>query len=290
MYRFALMTDSCCDLPAQLAEELSLAVVPLNVLLDGKNYKNTLDAAALPFSDFYAALRAQKPVSTAAPSVGDYIACAEPLLREGKDILYLGFSSALSGAFQTARLAFDDLRERYPARKLIAVDTHCASLGLGMLLCRVAEECEKGCTIEQAAAFAEEARHSQCHWFTANDLNFFYRGGRVSRATAVIGTALQMKPMMHCDDAGCLTKYGAVRGRKAALAALRDRLKETILRPEEQRIQICHGDCLADAEYLAELIRAEIPVKDVLIHFIGPVIGAHTGPDVIGLFHIGSER
>lgn len=290
MNDFVLMTDSCCDLPASLAEELGLVVVPLNVTLDGQHYKNYLDGREISFPRFYEKMREVCPVSTAAPSIGDFISYAQPCLEAGKDILYLAFSSALSGTWQAGKLAFEELAEQYPQRKLLIVDTHCASLGQGMLVYRTALRQKAGCTIEEAAAFAEEARHTQCHWFTANDLNYFYRGGRVSKATAIIGTALQMKPMMHCDDNGCLTKYGAVRGRKMSLTALKEKLKETICDAEGQTIFICHGDCPEEANALADMIRAEVPVKDVIVHYIGPVIGAHTGPDVIGLFHAGTIR
>lgn len=291
MSDFVLMTDSSCDLPASLADSMGLTVVPLCVTVEETDtYKNYLDHREIPIRDFYDLMRQGKRAVTAAPSVGDFVSAMEPHLRAGKDVLYLGFSSALSAAYQNGAIAMNDLREKYPDRKLIAVDTLCASLGQGLLVYHTRKEQEKGRSIEEAAAFAEETRAHLCHWFTVNDLNHLHRGGRVSKTTAIIGTALQMKPLMHCDGEGRLTKITAVRGRKTSLIAMKDKLKETILRPEEQVIFISHGDCPDEAEYLAQLIRAEVPVKDVVINHVGPVIGAHTGPGVMALFHIGTQR
>lgn len=291
MSDFVLMTDSSCDLPASLAGSLGVTVVPLSVTVEEKDtYKNYLDHREIPIRTFYDLMREGKRAVTAAPSVGDFVSAIEPHLQVGKDVLYLGFSSALSAAYQNGAIAMNDLREKYPDRKLIAVDTLCASLGQGLLVYHTQKEQGKGRSIEEAAAFAEETRAHLCHWFTVNDLNHLHRGGRVSKTTAIIGTALQMKPLMHCDGEGRLTKITAVRGRRASLAAMKDKLKETIIKPEDQVIFISHGDCLDEAKYLAQLIRAEVPVKDVVINHVGPVIGAHTGPGVMALFHIGAER
>ena len=291
MSDFVLMTDSSCDLPGDLSVLMGISVVPLSVTVDDKDtYKNYLDHREIPIHDFYNLMRAGKLAVTAAPSVGDFTAAMETALQAGKDVLFLGFSSALSASYQNGAIAMNDLREKYPDRKLIAVDTLCASLGQGLLVYLAWQEQQKGRSIDEVAAFAEETRPHLCHWFTVNDLNHLHRGGRVSKTTAIIGTALQMKPLMHCDAEGRLTKITAVRGRKASLIAMKDKLKETIVRPEDQTIFISHGDCLDEAQYLADLIRKEVPVKDVIINHVGPVIGAHTGPGVMALFHVGTQR
>jgi DegV family protein with EDD domain len=291
MSDFVLMTDSSCDLPGRLAASMEIAVVPLSVTVEnGATYKNYLDHREIPIKAFYDLERAGKTATTAAPSMGDFVAAMEPALQAGQDILFLGFSSALSASYQNGAMAMNDLREKYPGRKLIAVDSLCASLGQGLLTYLMWQERQKGRSIEAVAAFAEETKPYLCHWFTVNDLNHLHRGGRVSKTTAIIGTALQMKPLMHCDAEGRLTKITAVRGRKASLVAMKDKLKETIVHPEDQTIFISHGDCLEEAQLLAGLIRQEVPVKDVIINHVGPVIGAHTGPGVMALFHVGTRR
>lgn len=290
MSKFVIITDSCCDLPQSLAAEMGLSVINLSVLVGDKSYVNHLDWRDIPGSKFYDLLRDKNSSSTSAPSIGDFVHIMEPLLREGKDLLYLGFSSALSSTFSTGALAAQELMEQYPDRKICCVDTLCASLGQGLFVRLVWEKQQAGLSVEEAAAFAEALKPNLCHWFTVNDLFFLHRGGRVSKTTAVLGSALQIKPIMHVDDEGRLVKIGTARGRKGSIAALKDKLKETITDPEEQTIFISHGDCEEEARQLADLIRAEVPVKDVVLNYVGPVIGSHSGPGTIALFHVGTHR
>lgn len=290
MSNYVIVTDSSCDLPHGLAQEMGLAVAHLNVKVEEQTFTNYLDWREIPAGDFYDLMRAEKPASTSAPSLGDFLQVMEPILEAGQDLLYLGFSSALSSTVSTGMLAAQELREKYPQRKVLCVDTLCASLGQGLFICHVWEKQQAGATLEEAYEYANWLVPHLCHWFTVNDLNFLHRGGRVSKTTAVLGTALQIKPVMHMDDGGRLTKLGTARGRKASLAALKDHLKETILEPETQTIYISHGDCLEEAQYLADLVTKEVPVKGVVFNHVGPVIGAHTGPGVIALFHIGQHR
>ncbi len=290
MSNYVIVTDSSCDLPGTLAREMELAVVHLNVLVEERTFVNYLDWREIAAGDFYDLMRAEKPASTSAPSLGDFLQVMEPILQAGQDILYLGFSSALSSTVNTGMLAADELRERYPDRRILCLDTLCASLGQGLLIRHVWEKKQAGATLEEAYDHARWLVSHLCHWFTVNDLHFLHRGGRVSKTTAVLGSALQIKPVMHMDDEGRLTKLGTARGRKTSLAALKDHLKETILEPETQTIYISHGDCLEEAQYLAELVTREVPVKGVVFNHVGPVIGAHTGPGVVALFHIGEHR
>lgn len=290
MHNFVIVTDSCCDLPASLAEEMGLAVVNLSVLVGDKTYTNHLDWREISGGAFYDLLRDKNSSSSSAPSIGDFVQVLEPILQAGKDILYLGFSSALSSTYSTGALAAQELTEQYPDRKILCVDSLCASLGQGLFVRLVWEKQQAGATLEEAHAFAVDLVPHLCHWFTVNDLFFLQRGGRVSAATAVAGSLLQIKPVMHVDDEGRLIKIGTVRGRKGSIAALKDKLKEAIIDPEEQTIYISHGDCEEEARYLADLIAKEVPVKGFVFNHVGPVIGSHSGPGTIALFHIGKQR
>ena len=290
MNNYVIITDSCCDLPHSMAQEMGLGLIRLGVLVENKTYTNFLDWREISSGDFYDLMRAQKSASTSAPSIGDFVHTFEPYLQAGKDILYLGFSSALSSTVSTGMLAAQELNEQYPDRKILCVDTLCASLGQGLIVRLVWEKQQAGASLEEAFAYANDLIPNLCHWFTVGDLHALQRGGRVSKTTAVLGSALHIKPILHVDDEGRLTKLGTVRGRKASLAALKDRLKETITNPEEQTIYISHGDCEAEARQLADMIAAEVPVKGFVFNPVGPVIGAHTGAGVIALFNVGTHR
>lgn len=290
MRNYVIVTDSCSDLTFRLAEEMELAVIHLNVLVEDKTYTNYLDWRDIPAKEFYDLMRAEKSASTSAPSIGDFVQVMEPILQEGKDILYLGFSSALSSTCSTGMLAARELMEQYPDRKILCVDTLCASLGQGLLVRLVWEKKQAGASLEEACQYAHDLVPHLCHWFTVNDLHALQRGGRVSKTTAVVGSMLQIKPLLHVDNEGRLIKLGTARGRKASIAALKDKLKETITNPEEQTIYISHGDCEEEARLLADMIAAEVPVKGFVFNHVGPVIGAHTGAGVIALFHVGSHR
>ena len=290
MSNYVIVTDSCGDLPAAMIEEMGLPVIYLNVLVDGKTYTNYPDWREISAKDFYDLMRAEKTASTSAASMGSVMETLEPLLQAGKDVLYLGFSSALSSTYSTAALAAGELTEQYPDRKVLCVDTKCASLGQGLFVRLVWEKQQAGATLEEAYAFACDLVPNLCHWFTVNDLHALQRGGRVSKTTAVVGSMLQIKPVLHVDDEGRLTKLGTVRGRKASIAALKEKLKAAITNPEEQTIYISHGDCEEEARYLADLIAKEVPVKGFVFNHVGPVIGAHTGAGVIALFCVGNQR
>ena len=290
MNNYVIVTDSCSDLTAQLAREMDLAVIHLNVLVEDKIYTNYLDWREISAKGFYDLMRAEKTASTSAPSIGDFVHVFEPILQEGKDVLYLGFSSALSSTVSTGMLAAQELTEQYPDRKILCVDTLCASLGQGLFVRQVWERRQAGATLEETFAFAKDLVPHLCHWFTVNDLHALQRGGRVSKTTAVLGSALQIKPLLHVDDEGRLTKIGTVRGRKASLVAMKDKLKAAITNPEEQTVYISHGDCEEEARQLADLIAAEVPVKGFVFNHVGPVIGSHTGAGVIALFCVGTNR
>lgn len=290
MNKFCIFTDSSCDLPAKLADDLGVTVIPLQVIADGKSYVNYLDEREVGFHEYYDMLRRGLQATTTAANMDTFMTAFEPVLEQGSDILYLGFSSGLSGTYNSGRMAAEELSEKYPDRKILAVDTLCASLGQGLMIYHAVQQQRDGKSIEEVRDWVEQKKLNMCHLFTVDDLRHLYRGGRVSRTTAIVGSALGMKPLMHMDDDGHLTKTGVVRGRKSSLDSMVKRMKELVVNSAEQMVFISHGDCLEEAEYLAGEIRKAMPVKDIVINYVGPVIGTHSGPGTMALFFFGTER
>ncbi len=287
---YVIMTDSSCDLPQELADQLGLEVLPLEVMADGKNYRNWLDGREIDVKEFYRLARDGKDLKTSAVNTAAFEEAMEKLLSEGKDVLYLGFSSGLSTTYNSGETAARELREKYPERKIYTVDTLAASLGEGMIVYYAAKKKLAGATIEEVRDFVEQEKLHMCHWFTVDDLNYLKRGGRISAATAAVGTMLSIKPVMHTDNEGHLVAVGKARGRKASLKALVDSMETTMLPERNETVFISHGDSLEDAEYVASLVREHTGVQDVVINYVGPVIGAHSGPGTIALFFWGTER
>ena len=287
---YVIMTDSSCDLPQELADQLGLEVLPLEVMADGKNYRNWLDGREIGFKEFYKLAREGKELKTSAVNTAAFEEKMEELLKEDRDILYIGFSTGLSTTYNSGEAAARELREKYPDRKIYTVDTLAASLGQGMITYYAAKKKEAGATIEEVRDFVENEKLHMCHWFTVDDLNYLKRGGRISAATAAIGTMLSIKPVMHMDNEGHLVAVGKARGRKAALCQLLDTMGELGEGLEGQTTFICHSDCMDDAQYVASQMKERFGVAQVNINWIGPVIGAHTGPGTIGIFFWGSER
>ena len=290
MRDFVIMTDSCCDMTAQMAEELELKVLPLSLLMGEDTYRNWLDGREIGFHDFYERIRAGATATTSAISVGDFEEAMRPILEAGKDILYLGFSSGLSTTYQSAAIAADSLREEFPEAKIHVVDTLAASLGQGLLVYLCVQQKRAGKTIDQVRDYAEEIKLKVCHWFTVDDLNHLKRGGRISAATALFGTMLAIKPVMHVDDEGHLIPVSKARGRKASLLALVDQMEQTAIDPKNQTVFISHGDCEADAQFVAGEVRRRFGTEDIHINYVGPVIGNHSGPGTLALFFLGEHR
>ena len=290
MADYVIMTDSCCDLPAELAEELGVAVLPLRLELEGREYRNLLDGSEIGFQEFYGKVRDGAMPVTSAVNVGEFDAAMRPILKSGKDILCLCFSSALSTTYQSAVIAAREQEEEFPERKVRVVDSLCASMGQGLFVWLCAQERKKGKTLEELRAYAEETKGSICHWSTVDDLNHLKRGGRVSAAAALFGTMLSVKPVLHVDGEGRLIPMEKCRGRKAALQALADHMEKDAVDPEDYPVFISHGDCLEEAEALAEELRRRLGVKEVFINYVGPVIGSHTGAGVMALFFVGRSR
>lgn len=287
---YQIITDSSCDLPQELADAYGLIVLPLSVTVDGITYKNYLDGREIGFHTLYEKYRSGSKTSTCAVNPDAFIDVLEPCLKEGKDVFYIGFSSGLSATYQSGCIAAAELREKYPERKIMTIDSLCASLGQGLFVHYAVQKQREGATMEELAAYLEELRPHLCHWFTVDDLMYLKRGGRISASTALLGTALQIKPVMHTDNDGKLANVSKARGRKASIRALVDRMEQTAIDPSSQTVFICHGDCIEDAEYAASLIRERFGIQDIVINYTGPVIGAHSGPGTLAIFFVGTER
>lgn len=284
---FTILTDTSCNLPQQLVDDYRLSMIPLRYFLDGEEHTSYTDGKQADFQAFYTAMRDGKVVTTTLASQADAAEVAQACAERGEDLLYLGFSSGISGTYGACSAAIAEIAAQHPERKMYSVDTRAASAGQGLLITYVARMRDEGKTIEECRDWAEEHRLNICHWFTVDDLMFLKRGGRVSAVSAVFGTALAIKPVMHMDDDGTLTVVSKARGRKKAIAALADHFGNSLatMDPADQTVYISHGDCLEDAEELAEILKERYGIKDPLITYVDPVIGAHSGPGTLALFY-----
>lgn len=288
MNPYVIVTDSSADLPLEVAQQYDIDIVQLSVTVEGEN---PLPNNEIDIKEFYTKLRAKKGAKTSAVNPAAFTECFEGHLAKGEDVLYLGFSSGLSGTYNAGFIATRDMMEKYPERTCAAVDTLCASLGEGLIVVLAAKKKEEGATLEEVRAYVEEIKLNLVHLFTVDDLFFLKRGGRVSAVTAVAGSALGIKPMMHVDNEGHLVKIGVKRGRTASLDDLCARMEALAIDPADQLVYISHGDCEEEANYLANRIKERMGVKQpILISHVGPVIGAHSGPGTMALFFLGKER
>lgn len=290
MADYVIATDSSCDLSQERVQSLELAVASLTVHFKGKDYPNLLDGSAIGFKELYDGLRAGEIPTTSAVNVGGWTELCEPFLKDGKDVLILAFSSGLSATYDSARMAADELGRQYPDRSIYVVDTLCASLGQGLIVQYAVMEKRAGRTIEQVRDYVESNKLRLCHWFTVDDLFHLKRGGRVSGATALLGSILGIKPILHVDNQGKLINVTKERGRKKTLDAVVDRVGSVAVEPEKQVLFISHGDCLEEAEYCGKLAREKFGFQDVYINYVGPVIGSHSGVGTIAIFCYGRER
>jgi len=289
---YQIVTDSCVDLPDSLAKELELEVLPLKVTVRAKEYANYLDNREIDPKVFYDLLRAQNTASTAQLNPNDFVEVFTPYLKEGKDILHLSFSSALSGSYNSALVAQKTLREEFKDRKIEIVDTLAASMGEGLLVTLAAKYKQSGKTLEEVKEYVEEIKLSVCHLFTVSDLGHLRRGGRLSASSLFLGNMLSIKPLLHVNLQGQLKVYGKARGRFKSLNSLVSRMVDTYDQDKNDFIYISHGDCLEDAIYVRDQIKEKLGLVDeqFLINHIGPVIGAHSGVNTLALFYLGNER
>ena len=284
---YRIVTDTCCDFPAHMYEELKLAVVPLTVRFRGKECSSYTESW---LKDMFDGLRAGEVATTAAVNPQRWSECIEPILAAGEDVLVLAFSSGLSTTYQSAVIAAQELTEKYPQRKIRVVDTLCASLGQGLLVWYACRERDSGASMDEVYQWVEDNKLHLCHWFTVDDLMYLKRGGRISSATALVGTMLNVKPILHVDDEGHLVSVSKSRGRKASIQALAQKVSELGAGYDNSTMFISHGDCREDAEFLASILKEKYGVKDVYINYVGAVIGSHSGPGTLALFFLGSHR
>ncbi|NLB42065.1 MAG: DegV family protein [Clostridiales bacterium] len=285
----AIIIDSCTDLPYSYIKEHDITVVNLTYQFKGKENIDDFFQIIDP-KTFYDEVRAGEMSTTSQVNSEQYIKNFRPFIEKNISIISLSFSSALSGSFGSSVLAKDMLLEEYPDADITLIDTKAASLGSGLIAWNAIEMLKEGVSKEEIVQWVEENKLKVAHWFTVGDLNHLKRGGRVSGATAFIGTILDIKPILHVDNEGRLIPVTKVKGRKKSIRALFEKLQETIVNPEGQTIFISHGDSLEDAQYLADLIKAKYNVKDIIINYVGPVIGSHSGPGTLALFFISSGR
>ena len=288
MNDFVIYTDSACDIPPELLNEWEVPYSWLTFVFDGEpqQYSNY----ELPFPEFYDRMRKGGVARTSAVNADAFLKGFEPILQQGKDILYIGFSSGLSGTYNAGCVAAGELKEKYPEREIRCVDTFGASGGFGLLLYMAVQKKRAGGTLAECEQVVLDNRFHLCHWFTVDDLVYLKRGGRVSAATAFVGNALGFKPVLHMDDAGHLINMFKVRGRKASLVAMADKYSELALDKSGGTVFISHGDCKEDAEKLAAILHERHGVSVERIVFVGPVIGAHSGPGTLALFFLGEHR
>ena len=284
---FQIITDSCCDFPTPMYGQLGLTFVPLTVEFRGNTFDDKNDDT---LKDMYQGLRAGEVAKTSAVNPSRWSQAMEEALAAGKDVLVLAFSSGLSTTYQSAVIAAQELTEEYPDRKIQVIDTLCASMGQGLLVWYACKKRDEGLSLDEVAQWVLDNRLHLCHWFTVDDLMYLKRGGRISAATALVGTMLQIKPLLHVDDEGHLINMTKTRGRKAAIDAMVKKAQELGAGYDNSTMFISHGDCLSDAEYLSRQLKEKCGVKDVVISYVGAVIGSHSGPGTLALFFLGSHR
>lgn len=285
---YQIITDSCCDFTEAQYMQWNVSCASLTVTYNGESHTNFSDEAAV--KAFYDQLRDGVMATTAAANPEDWANLMQPILERGEDVLALCFSSGLSTTYQSAVIAAKELREEYPQRTIHVVDTLCAALGQGLLVWYACRKRDEGLSIDQLRDWVEENKLHVCHWVTVDDLSHLKRGGRISATTAIVGTMLNIKPIIYVDNDGHLINTAKVRGRKAAMEYLVKKLAQTGGSYNNETVFIAHGDCPEDAAALEELVKERCGVKNVITGYVGPVIGAHTGPGVLVLFFMGTHR
>ena len=287
---YRIVTDSASNLSEEMIDEFGLEILPMTFMVDGVERRSYLKGEKTDLKQFYTMMREGKVITTSLPNLQETETTMRAILDGGEDILYLGFSSALSSAFESIDLLMQRLAGEYPERTLRAVETFAASGGQGMLVYLACKKAAAGATLNEVGDFVVETRDHLCHWFTVDDLMFLFRGGRVSRTSAWAGTMLNIKPVLHVDADGALIPVEKVRGRKKSIKALVDRMEKTAIDPTSQTVFITHGDCIDDVEVLKSEITEHLGVTDFVVNYIDPVIGAHSGPGTLALFFLGTEK
>ena len=287
---YQIITDATADMvPEMLVGLPEVQVIPMGVTLGEKAYTYG-PGGDITVEEFYAAQRDGKFATTSQINPTVYLEHFEACLQKGEDVLYLCLTSGVSGTFQTASLCAAELQEKYPEGKVICIDSLCASVGEGFLVREAARKQKEGLTLDELVQWVNDHRQKVCHWFTVDDLMYLKRGGRISAATALVGTMLKVKPVLHVDNDGHLINMFKVRGRKASLEAIANKLGELGGNYDNSTVFICHGDCIEDAKYVENILKTKYGVKEVLINYTGAVIGSHSGPGTMAVFFLGEHR
>ena len=288
--KFEIITDSSANLTDSLIEKYDLKIISLSYFIGEEEYLSYKEGVKTDYSEFYARIRKKEEARTSLANYEECMRVLRPIAESGRDILYIGFSSALSGTFQNVSNCMQELRTKHPDQKLLCVDSLSASMGEGLLVYHALELAQREATIEETLEWVENHKMNICQWFTVDDLFFLKRGGRLSGAAALAGSLLEIKPILHIDEEGRLVMVSKVKGRKKSLNALVQHMEETVVKIKPQKIFIAHGDCLEDAQYLADGIKAKLGLEDIEINYVDPVIGVHSGPGTIALFYYGKTR
>jgi DegV family protein with EDD domain len=287
---YVLMTDATCDLPADVLEKLDVRVIPMEFQIGGTLYHHYPDARELPVQTFYERMQAGETASTSQINGVTYTHYFEPVLQAGQDVLYLAFSSALSGTYQSSLIAAADLQEKYPESRIVCLDSRCASIGQGLFVLLAAREKERGAAMDEVVRWGNGSHYHIGQWFTVDDLKYLRRGGRISSVAAVTGSALGIKPILHVDSEGALVPAMRMRGRKKSMEALVEKMAETCINPGEQTVLIGHGNSEKDAKKLRHDVKERFHPKEIILCDIGPVIGCHVGPGMLAVSFWASEN
>ncbi|MDF2906350.1 MAG: hypothetical protein K0R34_1671 [Herbinix sp.] len=290
MNDYVIVSDATLDLPANVLIEYDIRVIPMGVNVENEEYQHFPDERELSIEDFYLKLKNGATSHTTQITPAIFMDYFEEILKQGKDILYIAFSSGLSGTYNTSQIVIRDLMEDYPDRKIYSIDSLCASIGEGLLVLNAAMQKQNGMDIEELKEWVEENKRRSRHWFTVKDLYFLKRGGRISSIEAMVGTALKIRPVLSMDPEGKLSVVSKIRGTRVELDYMRAKLEEEGTELSSQTIIIGHGDDLAQAKELENLIRGSVAVKDIIISKIGPIIGTHTGPGMLALVFMGEKK
>ena len=287
---YQIVTDSACNLPEEIIDKFGLEVLSLTFYMDDNEYISYLKGQHTDIKQFYTMMRGGKVIKTSLPHLSTMEKTFRSILDKGKNILYLGFSSALSGTYEAAVIILNQLKTEYPDRTILFLNTFAASAGEGLLVCLCAEKAQKGERIQEVYDFALATRDHVCHWLTVDDLKYLVRGGRIPKTAGIAGQMLDIKPIIHVNEEGALIPVEKVRGRKKSIKTLVKHMKESAIEPENQTVFITHGDCMEDVTALKNMIKEELGVKHFVVNYIDPVIGAHSGPGTVALFFIGTKK
>lgn len=287
MNEFVIVSDSTVDLPKEYLQAKQVPIISLSYIMDGVTYE---EMDGLSHKEFFEKLRTGSLPTTSQINPEQAREALEPLAKEGKDILYIGFSSGLSGSYNSVRMAAEDLKEEYPDINIITIDSLCACMGEGLLLYKALELKERGMSMKEIVEWVEANKLHICHNVTVDDLNHLHRGGRISRTTAVVGSMIKIKPIIHMSDEGKLVVIGKERGRKKSLISIVDRMEKQMQGYDNDIVMIAHGDCIEDAEFVKKQVEERFGIHNVMINGIGSVIGSHTGAGVVAVFFMGDKR